>query len=427
MKSGIKIIHWIIFLWLLLVIIRFELIINYLSLILSYISLFFADTSSVFAVLSFSFVDASLSTLLFLLIIPLILFFRKRLQFMTGKLNFSFAFLVLLIFVFLFVPIISNENPDFSKNFSVTKLLPPFSSVKQIELKAGETETLSEAEIFRKEMEEIIKPSFNDNIIFADSVKLSGTMIFYQKSESKEIEKGKLVSESGIPVIEEKFFLMGTDEFGRDLFVRLIYGTRISITVGSGAVVLSFLIGIILGFVAGYRGGLLDIMLNRFTEIFLAFPVIYLVVLILALFGGSIFSIIIVLGISGWMSLFKIVKSEVLSIKQKDFFSTAELVGLSKLQLLSREILPVIIAPVLVNMVFLFSNVVLAEAALSYLGLGTGNAYPSWGSMISSGQEYITKGWWLIAFPGLGLILTLFAFNSSGRMLGKIINPGIKE
>jgi peptide/nickel transport system permease protein len=330
-------------------------------------------------------------------------------------------------FVFLFAPIISNENPEFSKNLSVTKLLPPLSSVKQFELKSDEFSNLSDAEMFRKKSTEIIKPSFNENIIFADSAKLSEKIIYYQKNISYEIESEQIINEGGIPLIEEKFFLLGTDEFGRDLFVRLIYGTRISLTVGSGAVILSFVIGIILGFIAGYRGGFPDILLNRFTEIFLAFPVIYLVVLILALFGSSIFSVIIVLGVSGWMSLFKIVKSEVLSIKQKDFFSTAELVGLSKYKLLSKEILPVIIVPVLVNLVFLFSNVVLAEAALSYLGLGTGNTYPSWGSMISSGQEYITKAWWLIAFPGLGLILTLFSFNSSGRMLGRIINPRLRK
>ena len=427
MKSGLKIIHWIIFLWLLVVIIRFELIIDYLSLISSYISLFFTDTSSAFAILSFSFVDASLSTLLFLLIIPLILFFRKRLRFITGKLNFSFGFLIVLGFVFLCAPIISNENPEFSKNLSVTKLLPPFSSAKQFGLKSDIDNNLSDAEVFRRVSEEVIKPSFNDHIILADSFKLSDKVIYYQKNEAYEIERESLISQAGIPVINEKFYLLGTDEYGRDLFARLIHGTRISITVGLGAVVLSFIIGIILGFIAGYRGGFPDVLLNRFAEIFLAFPIIYLVVLILALFGSSIFSIIIVLGISGWMSLFKIVKSEVLSIKQKDFFSTAELVGLSKLQLLSREILPVIIAPVLVNLVFLFSNVVLAEAALSYLGLGTGNSYPSWGSMISSGQEYITKAWWLIVFPGLGLILTLFSFNSMGKMLGKVFNPRLIE
>jgi len=427
LKSGLKIVYWIIFLWLLLVIIRFELIIDYLSLIFNYISLIFNDTSSAFVILSFSFIDASLSTLLLLLIIPLTLFYRKRFHFISGKLNFSFGFLIVLVFVFLFAPIISNENPEFSKNLSVTKLLPPFSSVKQIELKSDIDNNLSEAEVFRKESEEVIKPSFNNNFILADSIRLSDKVTYFQKNEAYEIERESLISKTGIPVIEEKFYLLGTDEFGRDLFARLIHGTRISITVGLGAVVLSFIIGIILGFIAGYRGGFPDVLLNRFAEIFLAFPVIYLVVLILALFGSSIFSVIIVLGVSGWMSLFKIVKSEVLSIKQKDFFSTAELIGLSKIQLLSREILPVIIAPVLVNMVFLFSNVVLAEAALSYLGLGTGSSYPSWGSMISSGQEYITKAWWLIAFPGLGLILTLYTFNSSGRMLGKVLNPKLKK
>jgi peptide/nickel transport system permease protein len=427
LKSGLKIIHWIIFLWLVVVVLRFDIIVGYLALILSYIGLLFTDTSSAFAVLSFSIVDASLSTLLFLLIIPLILFFRKRFSFLTGKLNFSFGFLIVLGFVFLFAPIISNENPDFSKNLSVTKLLAPFSSVNQLELKSDEVSNLSGAELFRKESEQIIKPSFDDNIIFTDSVKISEKFTYYQKKEAYEIEKELLTGEFGIPIIKEKFFLLGTDEFGRDLFVRLIYGTRISLSVGIGAVVVAFIIGMILGFIAGYRGGIPDILLNRFTEIFLAFPVIYLVVLILALFGSSIFSVIIVLGVSGWMSLFKIVKSEVVSIKQKDFFSTSELVGLTRFQLLSKEIFPIIFTPVLVNLIFLFSNVVLAEAALSYLGLGTGNTYPSWGSMISSGQEYITKAWWLIAFPGLGLILTLFSFNSSGRMLGKVFNPRLKE
>lgn len=427
MKSRLKIIHWIVFLWLIIAILNYDLIISYLSLISSYIGLLLKDSAAAVAVLNFSFIDASISDMLFLLLLPLVYFSRKKILFVESKLSFSSGFLTLLGFVFLFAPIISNENPDFSKNLSVTKLLPPFSSVKKIELKSGETESKSDVEIFRNEMNEVIKSPFNDNLVFADSVKVSDKIIYFQKNESKEIEIEKLIFKDGKPNIKERFFLLGTDEFGRDLFVRLIYGTRISITVGLGAIVLSFIIGLFLGFIAGYRGGLLDIVLNRFTEIFLAFPVIYLIVLILALFGSSLLSVIVVLGISGWMSLFKIVKSEVLSIKQKDFFLTAELIGLNKSQLLIREILPVIIAPVLVNLVFLFSNVVLAEAALSYLGLGSGNAYPSWGSMISSGQEYITKAWWLIAFPGLGLILTLYSVNSSGKMLGKVLNPRLKQ
>lgn len=409
-----------------LVIIRFNLVAGYLTLFFNYIGLLVRNTKAATAVVNFSFIDAVLSLLLFLLIIPLIFLFKKKWIFLKSKLNFSFTFLIALCFIFLFAPIISNENPEFSKNLSVTKLLPPLSTVKLIEQKSNENGSSSEAEKFRRRMDKIIKLSYNDNIIFADSVKLSGTVKYYQKHNVKEISLEEILTEDGLPVVKEKFFLLGTDEFGRDLFVRLIFGTRISIAIGFGAVILSLFIGIILGFIAGYRGGLPDIILNRVTETFLAFPVIYLVVLILALFGSSIFSVIIVLGISGWMSLFKIVKSEVLSIKQKDFFSTAELVGLRKSQLLLKEILPVIIAPVLVNMIFLFSNIVLAESALSYLGLGIGNSYPSWGSMISSGQQYITRAWWLIAFPGSGLILTLFSVNSSGRILGKIFNPRLK-
>ena len=427
MKSGLKIIHWILFLWLLIIILRFNLVVDYLSLLFNIIGLLVEDSKAAALIVNFGLIDSLLSDVLFLIIVPTIFIFRKKIHFIQKKINFSLAFLVALCFIFLFTPVISNENPEFSKNLSVTKLLPPLSAIKFIKLKSSDGELISEVENFREKIDEVIKPAFDNKIIFADSVEISGTVKYYQKNEAREIPGNELVAMEGVPVVEEKFFLLGTDEFGRDLFVRLIFGTRISITIGFGAVILSLLIGIILGFIAGYRGGLPDIMLNRFTEIFLAFPVIYMVVLILALFGSSIFSVIIVLGISGWMSLFKIVKSEVLSIKQKDFFLTAELVGLNKPQLLLKEILPVIIAPVLVNMVFLFSNVVLAEAALSYLGLGIGNTYPSWGSMISSGQEYINKAWWLISFPGLGLILTLFSVNSSGRMLGKTINPRLKD
>jgi len=123
------------------------------------------------------------------------------------------------------------------------------------------------------------------------------------------------------------------------------------------------------------------------------------------------------------MSLFKIVRGEVASLKQKDYIQTAKLLGIKTNRILFKEILPVIIAPVIVNLIFQFSNVILAESALSYLGLGAGDSYSSWGAMIQSGQEYITKAWWMIIFPGVFLVVTLFSANYFGRRLNKFFNP----
>ena len=159
---------------------------------------------------------------------------------------------------------------------------------------------------------------------------------------------------------------------------------------------------------------------------FLVFPVLFLIILILALFGNSLFSVIAVLGVSGWMSLFKIVRSEVISLKNKDYFITAKLIGLSGKDLLLKEVLPIIMAPLIVNLVFQYGNVILAEAALSYLGLGTGSIYPSWGVMIESGQNYLSQAWWMIFFPGIFLSVTLYTANNFGKKLQIYINPRLK-
>jgi peptide/nickel transport system permease protein len=216
-------------------------------------------------------------------------------------------------------------------------------------------------------------------------------------------------------------FLLGTDQYGRDIFSRLVYGARISMFVGLAAVFISFLLGFIAGFAAGYSGGIVDIILNRTTDVFLSFPVIFLIILVLALFGNSLSAVIIVLGFTGWMSMFKIVRSEIIRIKKKEYFVSAALTGSSFFQLMFSEALPVIAVPVIVNLIFQFANVIIAEAALSYLGLGAGINYPSWGSMIYSAQGYLSEAWWMILPPGAILIFTLYTAYDTGKIYNRRI------
>lgn len=428
MKFKPQIWHLLAFFWFVIIVFRLDLIIDLITIWAEYFLLVISDFNSAMQLLDFRLFDALLSFKLFI-IIPIVLFiFRKKNKWLKAPINFSSLTLILLLLAFIFAPIITDENPEFQKDLKMTKLLSPLSSVKVLYLNKKEDIQESSLEKFINYKNKIIKPSYNEDIIFISDVEVKSDHIIYsQKQTKKEIGISDVQLKDGIPFVTSKTFILGTDEFGRDIFTRLIYGARISMFVGMGAVVVSLLIGLSLGFIAGFEGGFIDIIFSRLTDLFLAFPIIYLIVLILALFGNSLLSVIIVLGLSGWMSLFKIVKSEVLAEKNKDYIITAGMLGQKNTKILTKEILPVIFVPLVVNMVFQFSNVILAESALSYLGLGTGNSYPSWGAMIDSGQSYIIKAWWMISFPGLILIVTLFSANDFGKRLNNAINPRIQK
>ena len=291
--------------------------------------------------------DALLSLILFI-IIPIMLFiFRKKLDWLKHSLNFSSLVLFVLFFAFVFAPLITDENPEFQRDLVVTKLLSPLSSVKILHLTMKETKDRSPVAEFIEYKNNIIKPSYNESIIIVNRVRIEADRIIYsQKNIEKQLNFSEVQIKKREPVLTNKTYILGTDEFGRDIFARLIYGSRISLLVGIGSVLVSLVIGLSFGFIAGFRGGFIDIILTRLTDLFLAFPVIYLIVLILALFGNSLSSVIIVLGLSGWMSLFKIVKSEVLSEKNKDYIITADMLGQTNMKILIKEILPVILIPV---------------------------------------------------------------------------------
>lgn len=427
MLKRIKIWQFILGLLTIIILLRIPLLINIIKLFFVYTGLIFSNASQIISHTNFSLIDVFIELFLLIFLYLWILFKRNKINFLKSSLSTLNAVAIILIICFLFAPLITDENPDFQKNISVTKLLPPFSSVKVIHLKNQNDLKKSKLSSFYNLRKEVIKNSFDESIIFADSVNVNSQLIYFQNGKEQNINENKLVLENGKPLITSKLFIIGSDEFGRDIFTRLIYGARISLFIGLGSVGVSLLVGLLLGFLAGYVGGGLDTILNRITEMFLSFPIIFLIIAILALFGNSMFSVIIVLGFSGWMTLFKIVKGEMLIIKKKDYFISANMIGLSKKQLLFNEVLPVILAPVIVNVIFQFGNVILAESALSFLGLGVGNSYPSWGAMIEAGQEYLNQAWWMMFFPGIILVITLLTANKLGRDLNKFYNPRLTK
>ncbi|MBU0560002.1 MAG: ABC transporter permease [Bacteroidota bacterium] len=380
--------------------------------------------SELFNFIGLDFIDVSFSVLSFLLL-PFIFFkLRNKVKFIFSKVSFISVMIIILSLFYLFAPLVTDSNPYFQKNLAVTKLKSPLTNMKFVRtLKVLESKNSFSS--FIDAANRTVKKSFDNEIQFFDDIRTNSDVTLIQNRNKVKHKLAALKCEEGKPVIYSQFFLLGTDEYGRDVFARLVYGTRISLTIGLIAVALAFVLGIVLGFIAALKGGIVDIILSRITDAFLTIPSIFFVILILALFGSSLLSVVLVLGFSGWMSLFKVTKGEVLSIKNKDYFVSAKMLGLSNYNLLLKEIIPVMISPIVANIVIQFGNVVLAEAALSYLGLSVSIDYPSWGAMLQSGQSYVSRAWWLIFFPGIILITTLFAINRLGRIFQNYFNPRI--
>lgn len=239
-------------------------------------------------------------------------------------------------------------------------------------------------------------------------------------------EKQKIVQRLKPPFWAEEGsveHLLGTDSVGRDLLSRIIYGSRVSLFVGVMATLFSALLGVTLGLVSGYSRGAVDSTISRVGDVQQAIPFLVLAIAVAAMLGPGLFNLILVLVVTTWVTFFRVVRGEVLSVREEQYVWAARSIGASNSRIMLRYILPNVAASIIVVATLLAANMIIFEASLSFLGLGVPSNIPTWGRIVADGREYVASEWWIALFPGMAILITVMAMNLLGDWLREELDP----
>jgi peptide/nickel transport system permease protein len=338
-------------------------------------------------------------------------------------------------------PLLSPFSPYDQQDFLVTAYQPPLTRLDAlvlrqhrtmvIPMRAGGDMASRAANTLILDSQKLRSRNQVHSLKFVNSYRIEADQVFYRQGmREKSMPLTDLVSVSGNIAKPEyavtKTFLLGTDQYGRDIFSRVLYGSRISLSIGFLVVLISVSLGTVIGISSGYFGGWVDGTLMRIVDVLIAFPALFLILIIIATFGNSIYLIVITLSFTGWMGVARIVRGQVLSLKEQEFILAAKSLGLSNLRIIFRHLLPNTLTPVIVAATLRIGSIILTEAGLSFLGLGVQPPTPSWGNIINEGRDSLLNHWWISTFPGIAILSTVVCFNLIGDGIRDALDPRMR-